>query len=276
MTLGKIQPVPSGAANFDQRSHAMTQMKTVLVTGANRGIGRAIAQRFAAGGHHVIVAARDESQARTVVDSIRQTGGSAETIALDVSSPSSIRAAAKNLAARHSHIDVLVNNAAINRSMQDNILVASQQDIEDSMRTNAFGPLELTKALLAQIKAAPGAHIVNVSSTVGSITDTVNPDSPYGYWDSASYRLSKSMLNAITGMLAKTLRADGIKVNAMCPGWTQTDTARLLGKPAQWPSWPSWPTRYRPKSRFRTANMCTPEGRPTQLQTTGARFVQQF
>jgi NAD(P)-dependent dehydrogenase (short-subunit alcohol dehydrogenase family) len=201
----------------------MTQIKTALVIGANRGIGRAIAKRYAAGGFHVIVAARKEAQAGAVVDEIRNAGGSAETIALDVSSESSIAEAAKIIASRHSAIDVLVNNAAINRNMQDNILVASKADIEDSMRTNAFGPLELIKALLPQVKAAQAAHIVNVSSTAGSISDTVDPESPYRFWDTASYRLSKSMLNAITGMLAKTLRDDGIKVNAMCPGWTQTD-----------------------------------------------------
>jgi NAD(P)-dependent dehydrogenase (short-subunit alcohol dehydrogenase family) len=201
----------------------MTQTKTALVTGANRGIGRAIATRYAAGGYHVIIAARDENQAGLVVDDIRKAGGSAETIGLDVSSEDSIAKAAKILAARHSQIDVLVNNAAINRNMQDNILVASKEDIEDSMHTNAFGPLELTKALMPQIKAASAARIVNVSSTAGSVSDTVDPDSPYRFWDTASYRLSKSMLNAITGMLAKTLRDDGIKVNAMCPGWTQTD-----------------------------------------------------
>jgi NAD(P)-dependent dehydrogenase (short-subunit alcohol dehydrogenase family) len=201
----------------------MTQIKTALITGANRGIGRAIAERYAAGGFHVIVAARDEAKAGAVVDAIRHAGGSAETIQIDMGDEASILASAKILAARHNHIDVLVNNAGINRNMQDNILVASKADIEDSMRTNALGPLELTKALLVQLKAAPNARIVNVSSSAGSISHTVDTESPYRFWDTASYRLSKSMLNAITGMLAKTLRDDGIKVNAMCPGWTQTD-----------------------------------------------------
>jgi NAD(P)-dependent dehydrogenase (short-subunit alcohol dehydrogenase family) len=107
--------------------------------------------------------------------------------------------------------------------MQDSILQASQNDIANSLQTNAFGPLELVKALMPALKAASAAHIVNVSSSVGSISETTGPDSPYAYFDSASYRLSKTAMNGITGMLAKTLRADGIKVNAMCPGWTATD-----------------------------------------------------
>jgi NAD(P)-dependent dehydrogenase (short-subunit alcohol dehydrogenase family) len=197
--------------------------KIALITGANRGIGRAIAKRYAAGGFHVIVAARDAAQAEIVVGDIRKSGGSAETIALDVSQPESIASAAKILASRHTKIDVLVNNAAINRGVQDSILVASAADIHDSMQTNAFGPLELTKALLPQIKAAGGARIVNVSSAAGSVAETTDANSPYGFFDAASYRLSKAMLNMITGMLAKTLRQDDIKVNAMCPGWTKTD-----------------------------------------------------
>jgi NAD(P)-dependent dehydrogenase (short-subunit alcohol dehydrogenase family) len=201
----------------------MSTLQTVLVTGANRGIGRAIAKRYATSGFHVIVAARDEAQAGLVVSEIRSTGGSAETIALDVADESSIAKAAQILASRHTQIDVLVNNAAINRNMQDSILVASKSDIMDSLQTNAMGPLELTKALLPQIKAAAAARIVNVSSTAGSISDTIDPESPYRFWDTASYRLSKTALNAITGMLAKTLRDEGIKVNAMCPGWTKTD-----------------------------------------------------
>jgi NAD(P)-dependent dehydrogenase (short-subunit alcohol dehydrogenase family) len=205
----------------------MTQLKTALITGANRGIGRASAKRFAAEGFHVIVAARDEAQAAAVVQEIKQAGGSAESVSLDLASDASIASAAKALAARHSKLDVLVNNAAINRNMQDSIFDASKADIADSLRTNALGPLELTKALLPLLKAAPAARIVNVSSTAGSIADTVDPNSPYGFIEAASYRFSKSALNAVTGMMAKTLRAApetaAIKVNAMCPGWTKTD-----------------------------------------------------
>lgn len=71
--------------------------------------------------------------------------------------------------------------------------------------------------------ASNAARIVNVSITVASITETANPESPYAALDRAPYRVSKSVLNMITVLLAKTLRAQQIKVNAMCPGWTRTD-----------------------------------------------------
>jgi NAD(P)-dependent dehydrogenase (short-subunit alcohol dehydrogenase family) len=90
-----------------------------------------------------------------------------------------------------------VNNAAIHVSMADTILTATDVVIDVSLQTNAFGPLELVKALLLQIKAGR-APIVNVSSAAGSIAETVNPDSPYALYDTASYRLSNTMLNDVS------------------------------------------------------------------------------
>ncbi|MDJ0709558.1 MAG: SDR family NAD(P)-dependent oxidoreductase [Woeseiaceae bacterium] len=197
--------------------------KTVLVTGANRGIGRAIASRFAKEGFHVIVAVRDATKADDVIQEIETAGGSVEAVTVDMSDPASIEKAAQEISGRHESLDVLVNNAAIHVGMEDTILDARKEDLEISMQTNAFGPLQLVKLLLPLIQASKQPHIVNVSSSVGSVAETVNPDSPYGHYDTAAYRLSKTMLNGITGMLAKTLREDGVKVNAMCPGWTQTD-----------------------------------------------------
>ncbi len=201
----------------------MTAQKTVLITGANRGIGRAMAKLFSAEGYHVIAGVRDVEKAAEVVREVEAAGGSIEVVALDVGDPESIASAAKAVGARHRVLDALVNNAAIHVSMADTILAARHEDFEVSMRTNAFGPLEVVKAFLPLLKASGHPRIVNVSSSVGSVAETVNPDSSYGFYDTASYRLSKTMLNGITGMLAKTLRADGVKVNAMCLGWTHTD-----------------------------------------------------
>lgn len=157
----------------------MSQLETALVTGANRGIGRAIAERYAAGGFHVIVAARDNAKAGIVVDRIRFAGGSADTIRIDMGEEGSIDAAAKIAAARHSQIDALVNNAAVNLNVDESILVAAKDDIDTSIRTNALGPLELVKALLRQLKAAKAARIVNVFSASGSVTETADPNSSY-------------------------------------------------------------------------------------------------
>ncbi len=203
--------------------NAPTSLKTALVTGANRGIGRAIAQRLAAQGFHVLVAARDAEKSAEVVRTIEAAGGSAEALALDVASTASIQQAAKALSARYTKLDVLVNNAGIFLGYSDSIMSAQQADIDQSIQVNAFGPLHLTQALFPLLKAAGGARVVNVSSAVGSISEMVNPASIYGATEGAPYRLSKTLLNGVTGLLAKALRDDGIKVNAMCPGWTRTD-----------------------------------------------------
>jgi NAD(P)-dependent dehydrogenase (short-subunit alcohol dehydrogenase family) len=197
--------------------------KTVLITGANRGIGKAMAKHFGAQAFHVIVAARDEAKASSVAAEISSAGGKAEALQLDMASSASIAAAGVTLAKRHKSLDVLVNNAGIMLGAMDSILDAKQDDITASLQTNAFGPLELTKALLPLLKAAPAARVVNVSSAAGSIAETADPKSPYGFLHTSSYRLSKTSLNIITAMLAKSLWDSPIKVNAMCPGWTKTD-----------------------------------------------------
>lgn len=201
----------------------MNKAKIALVTGANRGIGRAIAQRLAAEGFHIIAAARDAAKTADVVNAIKAAGGSAETLALDVADTNSIQQAAKAVAARHTKLDVLINNAGIFLGYTDTIMSAQQSDIDQSIQVNAFGPLHLTQALEPLLKAAGNARVVNVSSAAGSISEIVNPESIYGATEGAPYRLSKVVLNGVTGLLAKALRADGIKVNAMCPGWTRTD-----------------------------------------------------
>jgi NAD(P)-dependent dehydrogenase (short-subunit alcohol dehydrogenase family) len=205
---------------------ASASKKVALVTGANRGIGRAIALRLASAGLHVVVAARDAAKAADVVASITAAGGSAEALALDVAQPSSFAAAAQNLAQRHHQLHVLVNNAGVFMGYPDNVVAAQMADIEQSVQVNAYGPLQLTQALLPLLKAAGtagGARVVNVSSSAGSLAEIVDEHSVYGATEGAPYRLSKVMLNGVTALLAKALRADGIKVNAMCPGWTRTD-----------------------------------------------------
>jgi NAD(P)-dependent dehydrogenase (short-subunit alcohol dehydrogenase family) len=200
-----------------------TSKKIALITGANRGIGRAMALRFAQAGFHVVVAARDTAKLAPVVASIQAAGGSAESLSLDVGSAHAMAQAAQALAAKHGKLDVLVNNAGIFLGYTDTALTAKASDIEQSINVNAMGPLLLTQALAPMLKAAGSARVVNVSSAAGSLAEITNPDSIYGATEGAPYRLSKVMLNGVTAILAKALRDDGIKVNAMCPGWTKTD-----------------------------------------------------
>jgi NAD(P)-dependent dehydrogenase (short-subunit alcohol dehydrogenase family) len=171
----------------------------------------------------VVVAARDESSLQELAAIINGKGGHAKVLALDMSNAVSIAAAYGALVQLNPSLDILINNAGINLGYADTIISASDADVEQSIAVNAMGPLRLTKALLPLLRASNAARIVNVSSAAGSIAETVNTKSEYGFMEAGSYRLSKSMLNAITGLLAKALRNDGIEVNAMCPGWTRTD-----------------------------------------------------
>lgn len=200
-----------------------TALKTVLITGANRGIGRAMALHFARNGFHVIAAARDTAKLSEVINAIQAAGGSAETLALDVANATSITQAAQTLAVKYSQLDVLVNNAGLFLGYNDNALSAKPEEIMESIQVNAMGPLMLTQALASLLKASAQARVVNVSSAAGSLTEITDPNSMYGATEGAPYRLSKVALNGVTAILSKALRADGVKVNSMCPGWTKTD-----------------------------------------------------
>ncbi len=197
--------------------------KIALITGANRGIGRATALRFAKEGFHVIAAARDSAKLAEVIQAIETAGGSAQALSLDVSSAASIAQAVQSVAQQHGKLHVLVNNAGIFQGYNDTALTAQYDELMQSIQVNAMGPLMLTQALAPALKAAGNARVVNVSSMAGSLMEIVNPDSMYGATEGAPYRLSKVALNGVTALLAKALRADGIKVNSMCPGWTKTD-----------------------------------------------------
>ncbi len=197
--------------------------KIALITGANRGIGSASALRFAQEGFHVIAAARDTGKLAEVLSAINQAGGSAEAMVLDVSQAASIAQAAQAVMAKHGKLDVLMNNAGIFQGYNDTALTANLDELTQSFQVNTLGPLMLTQALAPALKAAGGARVVNVSSAAGSLAEIVNPDSMYGTTEGAPYRLSKVALNGVTALLAKALRADGVKVNSMCPGWTKTD-----------------------------------------------------
>jgi NAD(P)-dependent dehydrogenase (short-subunit alcohol dehydrogenase family) len=212
-----------GSDHSLHKDSIMNTAKTALVTGANRGIGRAIAMRLAAEGFHVIAAARNTASLQELVVAVEAAGGKAQALALDVGDVDSIARASQTVAQQHPKLDVLVNNAGINVGFADTIFAASAADVASSIQINAMGPLQLTKSLLPLLRAAGHAHVVNVSSEAGSISDTVNPASPYAFMEGGAYRLSKTMLNGLTGLMAKALRADGISVNAMCPGWTRTD-----------------------------------------------------
>lgn len=189
----------------------MGTSRIVLVTGANRGIGREIARKLAAGGHVVIATARKQADAEELADSL---SGQVHAYKLDVRNDDQIWHLTKKLRTEFGRIDVLINNAGV--MSQRSAIDARIEDYTTTFDTNLFGPIRVSQACLPLLKAGHMPGIVNISSGMGELASLRDG----GY---APYRLSKAALNAHTIMWAKELEQFEIRVNAMCPGWVQTD-----------------------------------------------------
>ncbi|GEB50802.1 MULTISPECIES: SDR family oxidoreductase [Streptomyces] len=191
--------------------------RTALVTGANKGIGRHIAQQLVAAGLTVYVGARDAERGRRAAEEI---GGTARPLTLDVTDPDSIARAA----AQVDRLDALVNNAGISPDL-DPPTTASVEDFRRTYETNVFGVVEVTNAFLPALRRSPQPRIVNISSGTGSLGLSADPGSPFAVsqGSGAAYRSSKTALNALTLFYAQTLQDAGVKVNAMAPGRRDTD-----------------------------------------------------
>jgi NAD(P)-dependent dehydrogenase (short-subunit alcohol dehydrogenase family) len=190
-------------------------MKTALVTGGNKGIGLAACKGLAEKGFRVFLASRDEARGKDAVASLARTGlKTVEWIRLDVASPESINAAAKELSAKTESLDVLVNNAGVYLDQSADGLTVDPKIILETFGTNTLGPLLVTRAVLPLLEKS-GAQVINVSSGMGQLSDMNG--------GSAAYRISKTALNAVTRILATELAGKHIRVNSVCPGWVKTD-----------------------------------------------------
>ena len=196
--------------------------RVALVSGANRGIGFAVARELAIRNFTVIIGARDEKkgeQARHLLSA----NGDVHDIPLDVSDATSIQAALGKITDIFGRLDILVNNAGIQIDGDTSVLELARTTLLNTLETNTFGPLLLVQACLPLMKANGYGRIVNISSILGSLNDISNPRSEYTQIAAPAYRMSKAMLNAITALLASELRGTNILVNSVCPGWVRTD-----------------------------------------------------
>ncbi len=183
--------------------------RTALVTGANRGIGRAIAKGLLARGDiTVLAAARQAADARETAAGL---GSGAVGVALDLSEPEKVEVAAAAMAAEYGPVDILVNNAAV--LVPDTGLELDTIDLVDSLAVNTVAPFALVRALAPGMLERRWGRIVNLSSGWGSFSE--------GMGGPPAYAVSKAALNALTVAMARSL-GPRIKVNAVCPGWVQT------------------------------------------------------
>lgn len=189
----------------------------VVVTGANRGLGRAAAKRLADMKNHLVVAcARDPATLEPLRDELRQAGRDIACRQLDVTDDSSVEALHDWLARRFGRVDVLINNAGVSiERFQCRLLDLPLGILQRTLNTNLFGVLRVTQALVPLMRASTAGRVVNLSSEMGQL-ETMTAGSP-------AYRISKTALNALTRILAAELDGSHIKVNAACPGWCRTD-----------------------------------------------------
>ena len=214
-------------------SRHTTHRKIALVTGANKGIGRAAAEQLAALGMTVMIGARDPRRGEVTAAALRAAGGDAHAVTLDVTDPAAALAAAKEVEERFGHLDVLINNAGITGSGQvapsdahDQVPSSVDLDMVRAVfETNVFGVIAVTNAMLPLLRRSPAPRIVNVSSHAASLTITSDPDGPLaGLPASAAYTPSKTALTSLTVQYANELRKDGFLVNAAAPGYVHTDS----------------------------------------------------
>ena len=194
--------------------------KIAIVTGASRGIGRAIAQTLAARGAHVVAAARGENAAETVA-LIEQSGGHSVRATVDVTEPASVDALIGDTVTRHGRIDILVNNAGIAR---DQLLLRMKRvDWDEVIATNLTSAFTAVQAALKPMLKQRSGRIISVSSVVGQAG---NPGQ-------ANYAASKAGLIGFSKAVAREVASRGITVNVVAPGLVATDMTATLTARAQ-------------------------------------------
>lgn len=188
-------------------------MATILITGANRGIGLALTRAFLANGD-IVLAGQRAAQATGALAELQRSGKPVEIVQMDVASEASVAKAAQTLAGRK--IDIVVNNAAILNSY-DGIESGAHDEAawRDVLMTNVAGSYFVTAHFLPHLKAAKPAKLIFLTSSMSSLSEAGGGAYPY--------RASKAAVNSLCRNLARDLKGDSIAVAAFDPGWVRTD-----------------------------------------------------
>ncbi len=190
--------------------------RTALVTGASRGIGLACAKALAAAGHKVVLAARSMDKLEAAAAEIRASGGQAQVVAIDLASPESIQEAIKTAIAEAGPIHILVNNAGVTK---DGLSMRMKlEDFTSVIQTNLTGAFLCAQGVMPGMMKERWGRIINIASVVGEM----------GNAGQANYVSSKAGLIGLTKTLAQELASRGITVNAITPGFIETDMTAVL------------------------------------------------
>ena len=206
----------------------MSEQKTVLITGANRGIGFETARQLAQKGYKVLVGARSEESGKEAEAKLKDEGFDAEFVLLDVDDAETHKSAAKYVEENYGKLDVLINNAGIYLDATENgaFVPASQTPPEifrKTFDTNFFNTIEVTQSFVPLLKKSDAGRIVFLSSGLGSLNLHSDPNSPIYNYKVPAYDISKTALNGYAVHLAYELKDTNIKVNAAHPGSVLTD-----------------------------------------------------
>ncbi|MCC5822304.1 MAG: 3-oxoacyl-[acyl-carrier-protein] reductase [Phycisphaerales bacterium] len=194
----------------------MTDTRIAIVTGASRGIGRAIALRLARDGRHVVCVARSQGPLDELVAEITSAGGRATAKPCDLADAGAVAAMVESVASELGRIDILVNNAGITR---DNLILRmSDDEWDDVVNTNLKAVFVACRAAARPMMKGKFGRIVNIASTSGLV----------GNAGQANYAAAKSGLTGLTKTIARELGGKGITANVIAPGFVQTDMTKDL------------------------------------------------
>ncbi len=200
------------------KSESLTTQRVAVVTGASRGIGRAIALRLAKDGRHVVLVSRTSGPLGEVKSQIEEAGGSASAVAVDVGDAAAWQAAVERIAEEHGRLDILVNNAGITR---DNLLLRmSDDEFDDVVRINLKSAFVACRAAARPMMRGRFGRVVNIASTSGVV----------GNAGQANYAAAKAGLIGLTKSLARELGGKGVTANVIAPGFIETDMTSSLGE----------------------------------------------
>ena len=190
--------------------------KVAVVTGAGRGIGRAVAIAYAKMGANVVCVSRTEENSTKVATEIEALGQKSWAFAVDVSDTSAVESSAKNILEATGKVDILVNNAGVTR---DNLLMRmSEEEWDTVLNTNLKGAFNFTKAFTRPFMKQRSGRIINIASVIGLI----------GNAGQSNYAASKAALIGFTKSVAKELAPRGVTANAIAPGFIETDMTAVL------------------------------------------------
>lgn len=194
------------------------ERRVAIVTGASRGIGRSIARRLASDGFHVVLIARDQARLDAVVSEIESDGGVAESRVCDLADSAAVETLMESILADSGRLDVLVNNAGINRDGL--ILRMSDDDFNDVLTVNLKATFVTCRAVTRAMMRGRWGRIINIGSVTGLVG---NPGQ-------ANYAAAKAGIVGLTKTLAKELGSKGITANVVAPGFIETDMTEAMSE----------------------------------------------